>query len=293
MNVEKLVEIYYAVDEFLIKFMPYMEKQLLTNSKRKPTRTCSLTLSEIMTVLIAFHVIGFRNFKSYYIHLQQFHSSKFGKLVSYNRFIELIQRTLVPLYCFTQSFSKTKTGCYFMDATAIKVCHIKRAYTHRVFKSIATKGKTSTGWFFGLKLHLIVNDLGEIMNFQLTTGKTNDRLPVENLCKHLMGKMFADKGYISKDLFEKLIEKGVELITQIRKNMKNSFMPLWDKLMLRKRSIIETIIDQLKNISQIEHSRHRSIPNFLVNLITGITAYALKEKKPSITNIYMTGSQYV
>ncbi|AXI24008.1 Transposase ISCca1 IS982 family [Cardinium endosymbiont of Sogatella furcifera] len=100
MNVEKLVEIYYAVDEFLIKFMPYMEKKLLTHSERKPTRTCSLNLSEIMTILIAFHVIGFRNFKSYYIHLQKFHSSEFKKLVSYNRFIELVPRVLVPLFFF-------------------------------------------------------------------------------------------------------------------------------------------------------------------------------------------------
>lgn len=165
MNVSKLVEIYYAVNEFLKKFMPYMEKQLLTNSTRKPTRICSLSLSEIMTILIAFHIIGFRNFKAYYLHLQQFHTSEFGKLVSYNRFIELVQRTLIPFYFFTQSLSKTKTGCYFMDATAIKVCNIKRAHSNKVFKSIATKGKTSTGWFFGIKLHLIVNDLGEIMNF--------------------------------------------------------------------------------------------------------------------------------
>ena len=176
MNVEKLVEIYYAVDEFLIKFMPYMEKQLLTNSKRKPTRTCSLTLSEIMTILIAFHVIGFRNFKSYYLHLQQFHSNEFGQLVSYSRFISLIQRTVVPFYFFTKSIAKTKTGCYFMDSTAIKVCNVKRSYAHKVFKSIATKGKTSTGWFFGFKLHLIVNELGEIMNFQLTTGKVNESI---------------------------------------------------------------------------------------------------------------------
>ncbi len=176
MNVEKLVEIYYAVDEFLIRFMPYMEKQLLTNSKRKPTRICSLNLSEIMTILIAFHVIGFRNFKSYYLHLQQFHSNDFGQLVSYSRFISLIQRTVVPFYFSTKSIAKTKTGCYFMDSTAIKVCNVKRSYAHKVFKSIATKGKTSTGWFFGFKLHLIVNDLGEIMNFQLTTGKVNESI---------------------------------------------------------------------------------------------------------------------
>lgn len=264
-----------------------MEKHSLITLQSKPTRSCSLNLSEIMTIIISFHISGFKTFKDYYIHLHQFHTREFGKLVSYNRFIELMQRTLVPFYFFTQSLPKTKTGCYFMDSTAIKVCSIKRACANKVFKSIATKGKTSTGWFFGLKLHFIVNDLGEIMNFQLTTGKVNDRFPVENLCKNLIGKVFGDKGYLSKELFEKLMEKGTECITQIRKNMKNVLMPLWDKLMLRKRSIIETIIDQLKNISQIEHSRHRSIPNFLVNLIGGIAAYGLKEKKPAITKIDM------
>lgn len=129
------------------------------------------------------------------------------------------------------------------------------------------------------------------MNFCLTRGKVHDSCPVENLCKDLLGKMFGDKGYLSKELFAKLRYKGLELITNIRKNMKNACMNLWDKLMLRKRSIIESIIDQLKNISQIEHSRHRSVPNFFVNLIAGITAYTLKEKKPSINNIYTTDLQ--
>jgi hypothetical protein len=152
-----------------------------------------------------------------------------------------------------------------MDTTAIKVCNVKRAYAHKVFKSITSKGKTSSGCFLGLKLHLLTNDLVEIMNFQWTTGKVNDSFPVENLCENLMGKVFADKGSLRKALFEKRMDKGMELVTQIRKNMKNVFMTLWDKWMLRKRSLIEIIIDQLKNISQIEHSRHRSIPNFLVH----------------------------
>ena len=244
-----------------------------------------------MTIILAFHLCGFRHFKSYYLHLQQYHANDFSKLVSYNRFVELIPRALVPLFFFAHNLPKNQTGHYFIDATAIKVCHIKRAYSHKVFKGIATKGKTTTGWFFGLKLHLIVNDLGEIMNFSLTSGKVHDSFPVENLCKDLIGKMFGDKAYLGKELFTKLMDKGLELITHVRKNMKNRLMSLWDKLMLRKRSIIETIIDQLKNISQIEHSRHRSVSNFLANLIAGITAYGLKEKKPSINNIYMADLQ--
>ncbi|AXI24063.1 Transposase DDE domain protein [Cardinium endosymbiont of Sogatella furcifera] len=129
-----------------------MEKHLLTTSQRKPTRTCSLNLSEIMTIIITFHIIGFKNFKTYYLHLQQFHANEFSKLVSYNRFIEFILRALVPLFFFTQNLPKKETGYYFMDSTAIKVCNIKRAYSHKVFKSIATKGKTSIGWFLGFSV---------------------------------------------------------------------------------------------------------------------------------------------
>ena len=138
------------------------------------------------------------------------------------------------------------------------------------------------GWFFGFKLHLIVNDQGEILAFQLTPGNVDDRKPVPKMSEKLFGKLFADRGYISKDLFEQLYNEGVMLITTIRRNMKNRLMLLEDKLMLRKRSIIETINDQLKNISQIEHTRHRSFANFVVNLLAGLIAYALQDKKPSI-----------
>ena len=138
------------------------------------------------------------------------------------------------------------------------------------------------GWFFGFKLHLVVNDQGEILAFQLTPGNVDDRKPVPKMTEKLFGKLFGDRGYISQALFQQLYEEGLMLITSLRKNMKNHLMLLEDKLMLRKRSIIETINDQLKNISQIEHTRHRSYANFIVNLLAGLIAYALQAKKPSI-----------
>ena len=281
MNLNKLIETYYMIDEFLKDFMPILNKHALP-SHRNPTRTCSMNLSEIMTILVMFHAGEFRNFKAYYQYIMQYHTNEFRKLVSYNRFISLIPRTCLPLFFFTQSLPKTQTGCYFIDSTVLKACHEKRGHSNKVFKGLATKGKTTTGWFFGFKLHLIVNNIGEIMNFKLTTGKVDDRVPVGDLVKHLTGKVYGDKGYIKKALFESLIEKGIQLITKIKKNMKNVCMTWWDKMMLRKRSIIETIIDQLKNISQIEHTRHRSVNNFLANLMAGIGAYALKNKKPTI-----------
>jgi IS5 family transposase len=170
-----------------------------------------------------------------------------------------------------------------MDSTSLKVCHNRRIQQHRVFKDLAARGKTSVDWFFGFKLHLVVNDKGELLNFVLTPGNTDDRTPVPQLLQRLFGKVFADKGYISQKLVQQLLESvGVQLITKLKRNMKNRLMQLSDRLLLRKRSIIETIIDQLKNISQIEHSRHRSPVNCLVNIVCGLIAYCHQPKKPGI-----------
>jgi len=152
-----------------------------------------------------------------------------------------------------------------------------------VFKDVAARGKTSVDWFFGLKLHLVINDQGELLNFQVTPGIVDDRKPVPELLQHLFGKVFADKGYISKKMFEELMASiGVQVITKLKRNMKQRLMSLSDRLLLRKRAVVETVIDQLKNISQIEHSRHRSPVNCFVNILCGLIAYCHQPKKPGI-----------
>ena len=202
--------------------------------------------------------------------------------MSYSRFVRLMSNALVPLTVYLLTHRGQCTGISFIDSTPIQVCHPRRIPRHKVFAGLAARGKSSMGWFYGFKLHLVVNEHGEILAFQLTPGNVDDRKPVPALTKDLFGKLFADRGYISKDLFAELWENQVQLITGIRKNMHNRLMVLTDKLLLRKRSIIETINDQLKNISQIEHSRHRSFVNFLVNLLSGLIAYSLQPKKPSL-----------
>ena len=203
-------------------------------------------------------------------------------MVSYSRFVRLMKRAVVPLLFYLKVNQGSCTGISFVDSTPIKVCHNRRIERHKTFKGLAARGKTTMGWFYGFKLHLVVNEHGEILTFQLTPGNVDDRKPVPFLAKDLFGKLFADRGYISQDLFTKLFQEDVLLITGIRKNMQNRLMPWVDKLLLRKRSIIETINDQLKNISQIEHSRHRSFVNFFVNLIAGLIPYCLQPKKPSL-----------
>jgi hypothetical protein len=282
---KSLLELFVNVDDFCQAFLPNYEKQLLTNGTITRRRARSLSLSEVMTILIHFHQSHYRDFKAYYCKHVRIHlCSEFPGLVSYSRFVEYIPSVLVPLCAYLQHrcFGEC-TGISFIDSTPLVVCHNLRIQQHKVFDGLAQRGKSSTGWFFGFKLHLVVNDRGELLNVTLTPGNVDDRKPVPKLVKELFGKLFGDKGYISQPLFEFLLNTfDIRLVTRLRSNMKNRLMPLSDRLLLRKRSIIETIIDQLKNISQIEHSRHRSPINFLVNLLCGLIAYCHQPKKPSL-----------
>lgn len=194
----------------------------------------------------------------------------------------VIPTALVPLCVYLHPRKGQATGIAFIDATSLVVCHNRRIQSHKVFKQVAQRGKTSVGWFYGFKLHLVVNDRGELLAFQITPGNTDDRQPVPRLVKGLTGKLFGDRGYISQKLFEALLEQNLQLITTLRKTMRNKLIPLADKLLLRKRALIETIHDQLKNISQIEHTRHRSGVNAMVNLLAGLVAYTHQPKKPSL-----------
>ncbi|WP_335645446.1 IS982 family transposase [Piscirickettsia salmonis] len=197
-------------------------------------------------------------------------------------FVELMPSILLPLCFFIAAQGKTATGIYFVDSTILRVCHEKRASQNRVFKGLAKKSKSTMGWYYGFKVHIIVNDMGELMAFKMSKATTDDRVVLPKMAENLTGKIIGDKGYISQKLFDQLYEKGLQLITKIRKNMKNKLVLMIDKILLRKRGIIESVFDQLKNISQIEHSRHRSADNFMVNIVAGLAAYCLQEKKPSL-----------
>jgi hypothetical protein len=236
-----------------------------------------------MTIIVFFHSSHYRDFKHYYTEYVEEHLRPyFPALVSYSRFVELMPRALVPLCGYLHTRKGRCTGITFVDSTALAVCHNRRISRHKVFEGYATRGKSSMGWFFGFKLHLMVNDEGELLAFRVTTGEVNDQVPVERMASGLWGQLFGDRGYISRALQKALWLQGLALITLIRRNMKPRLMRLWDRLLLRKRFLIETINDQLKNVSQIEHSRHRSLTGFMVNLVAGLIAYTFQPKKPSL-----------
>ena len=274
-----LLALFCDVDDFCMEFEQFLRRHRIGQAGSRRGPKPALSLSEIMTIIIHFHQSNYRNFKAYYTEQVMVHlKTEFPHLVSYNRFVELKSDALLPLCAYLCTRLVPATGIAFIDSTPLAVCHNRRIDRHIVFDGLAARGKTSMGWFYGFKLHLIVSDQGELITFHLTPGNVDDRKPVPHLAKKLWGKLFGDKGYISQPLFDHLFEQGVQLITPLPKNMKNRLMPLIDKVLVRKRAIIETINDQLKNISQIAHTRHRSVDNFLVNLFAGLIAYTHQPK---------------
>lgn len=277
-----LTTLYCSIDDFWKSFKQEWDKHLINNGKTKRGPEPELSIPEMMTIVILFHQSNYRTFKHFYEYVSTYLRRDFPKLISYARFVYLMKNLFIPLFAYLLNRRGEITGIAFIDSTSLDVCHNKRIKRNKVFKGLAKRGKTTSGWFYGFKLHLIINEKGEILAFQLTPGNVADVAVAETLSKGIFGKLFGDKGYISAELAKKLLKQGLELFTSLRSNMKQKLMKLADKVLLRKRAIIETLNDQLKNISQIEHTRHRSAKNFLINLLAGITAYTHQPKKPSI-----------
>lgn len=275
--------LFYHVDNFCMAFEPWYQHQLLALGQPKRKRETRLSLSEVMTILIAYHQSGFTCFKYFYLHLLRYHAHLFRGLVHYDRFISLIKRAFPALVCFMKSLEGEPTEYEFIDSTSITVCHIRREKSHKVFKGLAAKGCTSTGWFFGFKLHLILNTDGEIVRLIITPGNTSDLEPVLKLTEGLLGKLIGDKGYLSKSLFDQLFQRGLTLITKIRKNMKNRLMEIQDKRMLQKRGFIETVIGSIKALNTFVHHRHRSPINAFCHLFAALINYQIRDDKPKLS----------
>ena len=285
---DKIIEIFCVVDDFCKEMIQILDDNSIQsdNSLKKRKRKCKLSDSEVISIMVFFHLKGFRCLKHFYIHYVQKHmKAEFPETVSYNRFVELQSKSVLPMVVFLQSCCLGKcSGISFLDSTVLKVCHYKREKQNKVFQGTAAKGRGTMGWFFGFKLHIIINECGEIIDFLITQGNIDDRQPLKDKTFHdkVFGKIFADRGYIGQGLFEQLFVDGIHLVTRIRKNMKNTLMHIYDKIMLRKRAVIESVNDILKNQCQIEHTRHRSFDNFITNLISGLIAYAFYPTKPNI-----------
>ncbi|MBC7807041.1 MAG: IS982 family transposase [Akkermansiaceae bacterium] len=289
---DALLALFCSVDDYCRTPLSPRDQRLLSGKSQR-NRARSLSKSEIITLLVAFHLSKFRDFKAFYLGFVCLHwRGAFPKLVSYSRFIEYIPSALLSLFSYLRSLFGKCTGITFADSTALAVCENPRIEQHRVFQGTARRGKTSTGWFFGFKLHLLVNDCGELLNVTLTAANKDDRKPLPDLLAGVFGKLIADKGYLSRHLSESLREQGVEMVTKVRKNMEQPRLTVMNAFLLRKRAIIESVIDQPKNISQVEHTRHRAFTGFLWNLAAALIAYCHQPKKPSL-NLPKSGTPQI
>jgi Transposase DDE domain len=276
---QQLVSIFCEIDDFCKELDKNISSSLLTSpTKGRRGPPCCLSNSEIMMIQILFQMVGYRNFKTFYTgFLLIYWKQYFPKLPSYQRFVELINRTIFPLTLFAQFKSGKKTGIYYIDGSCLPVCHLKRSRRNKVFKAIAEYGRTSVGWFFGLKVHLVINNLGELIAFKITKGNVHDGAAAKSLLSALEGLAFGDKGYIGKKLFDELLKKGLKLITRKRKNMKEKLtISDYEKQLLNQRNLIETVFDNLKHNYHIWHTRHRSMLNAITNLMAALAAYTIE-----------------
>jgi hypothetical protein len=278
-----ITALYCCLDDFCKVFGDWEAHRLIPAPTTRQ-RGGKLSRSEMLLIVVLFHLSPFKHFKAFYRYgVGHQHRACFGALPHYDRFVGLMPRLFVPLMVLLHSVSGEPTGVYFADSTKLAVCHNRRIHRHRAFNGLAARGKTSMGWFYGLKLHFVINHKGQVVALRITPGNTADSTVLDEMTRHLTGKLYADKGYIGHELFKRLWWRGLHLITSIRRNMRNHLMPLADKIMLRKRFLIETVLDTLKSEMGLEHSRHRSVTNAMVHVLSCLVAYAFRPGKPSIS----------
>ena len=283
-----IVSLFCQIHDFFMMSEAYLSTHCLPSEAPSETRGRPRKLhpSEVMTILIAFHQSGYRTFKHFYLkHVCVYWQAEFPHLVSYPRFVQLKQDVLALLTDYLSANLGECRGLSFVDSTRLRVCDNKRISSHKVFAGKTERSKTSMGWFYGFKLHLIINDTGDLLEVALTPGNIDDRKPLWGMPPdgHLHGSLYGDRGYISKDLREKLRKQAnLNLVYKVRKNMDPLDLSVSDEVLLKKRTLIESVIKELKTQTQVEHSRHRSFENFRVNVVSALIAYQLSENKPAL-----------
>jgi hypothetical protein len=290
-DTRKVVEVFCFMDDFCQQVSQYLATHPLPlglEPRAAGGRKASLSESEVLTILVLYHLSGFKCFMYFYqrLVLGQLRSY-FPKACSYPQFLSLARQACLHAFLLAhyRSGLSARSGHYYIDSKKLPVCDNHRIHSHCVFEAVAQRGKSSTGWFYGLKLHLVTNQHRELVRFLITPAKVadNNKQVLSSLLKRLPGKCYGEKGYLSA-LLKELLEQGLHLVAKVRKNMKNMLLSLSDKINLRKRGAIEAINDILMSVCDIDHTRHRNPINVLVHIISGLTAYTfLEHKKLSLT----------
>lgn len=281
----KLIELFIEIDDLLQAYESYKATQTLGRI-RQPTRVPALSGSEVCTIWVCYHYSGYKCFEYYYKNkvLKELREY-FPNVPTYETFLQYIPKAKGALYLWLlyTCGRSDRTGLYYIDSKRLQVCHLKRQHSNKVFKDIARKGKSSMGWFFGFKLHLVVNQIGQVVAFDLTTGNVadNNQNLLKKLLANLQGYCIGDKGYHTK-LFAFFYENGLHLLTKPKKNMKHRITTEYHNKLIDKRGLIESVFDILTSVCDLEHTRHRNPDNAFAHMIAAVIAYQYLNKKPAL-----------
>ena len=280
-----IVSLFCEIHDFFLEYEAYLSRHCLPREAAAELRGHPRRLhpSEVMTILIAFQQSNYRTLKHFYLkHVCVYWYTEFPHLVSYPRFVRLKKEvlTLLKFYLATRLGACSRVS--FVDSTRLRVCDNRRISSYRVFAGVAKESKTSMGWFYGFKLHIVINHTSDLLDVALTPGNVDDRKPLRTFAERLHSSLYGDRRYISKDLREALREQGINLVYKVRQNMDPLDVSVSDAVLLKKRMLIEAVIRELKTQTQMEHTRHRSVENFQVHVFSALITYQLLENKPAV-----------
>lgn len=278
-----LIMIYCFVDDFIKMIFNNIKYALKRpDQNTPPIKKHNLSIAELVALAILRFFTGHRNWKDFYQHIKTYHAKDFPRLPKYGNFIEAVNRlsglALILLQGFMEVFKKLtpEESKKFVDSTRLRVCDIKREFSHKVAKNIATKSKSTMGWFYGFRLHIIVNELLHILNFKITTATVDERVALEMMWSDIFGMIIADAGYMGKEWAEKAKNLGKNLFAAVRKNMKKMMTKAQHQL-FRMRQKVEIVFSVLKLRLGLETALPRSSLGFFSHYLWCLTAYELKK----------------
>lgn len=280
----KLIAIYCEVDDLLKAYENYRSQTQCP--ERKPTRVPCLSGAEVCTILVMFQMSGMKTFEYFYRqNYERGKSRDFPKAPTYECFLDYISRAFPCMLLWARFLCarSARDGLYVIDSKKLEVCHLKRERGHKVFKEIAAKGKSSMGWFYGFKVHLIINSKCEIVAFEFTPGNVadNNHALLRRMLGGLQGTCVGDRGYLTK-LFDEFLDNGLHLLSKARSKMRKLPAKNEHVQLLKKRGIIETVNDLLASVYDIEHSRHRKPVNAFAHMLSALIAYQHQDAKPRL-----------
>ncbi|MEQ1144813.1 IS982 family transposase [Acinetobacter soli] len=277
-------ELFCVINDFFLKFESIYWNFLKQNFRCSRVRPAQLSISEITFIAIWFKCSRFNTFKAFFTWLKEGKNHLFKYLPYYQSMIHLIKRHELALHALHVALMKGQDTQYlWIDSTTLLVCKNQRIQRHKSLVQIASRGRSSMGWFYGCKLHIAMDQFGEIACSALSNGHVADIKMVEQLVAGLNGKLYGDRGYISQELKIRLKDRGIDLITYHRRNMQAIQLCASDEYHLKQCNKIETLFSLLKGQYNLVTSKARSLHGFLSGIYASLYVYQLTHgNKPTI-----------